>query len=799
MIRGAPLRYLASLAASALVAGMLATAGLATTAGPAAAQPACTFNGVASGGDVGTVVPGTTTISVSCTGLAASTTFAIADASTLAGVLTSPSTTNELNLVMGGLGGVSLVSSSASGDLSATFTVPSATVAANTDGVCPPTQAQVDAGLTNCAVAVANFSTGVSQGDVLLNYPGQVTPNAPTLSLSPTTGPTGTTVTASGSNWWADGVSTVSIPASDITVGGVAATSSSLSVPAATYTPGTGTNGSGGTLTGGTITGTFAIPSGAPSGSQSVVVTEPNPQPPGNPPYTGATISGTASFDVSAAPMAPTITSAASTTFTVGSPGSFTVTTTGNPIPSISETGSLPSGVTFVDNGDGTATLSGTPASGTQGTYPLTITASNGVPPDATQNFTLTVVPSVPAGTITVSPDFNPTTGAPLLIGNKAVTVKGTGFVPGEMVTVQQYGASGTPDTSNTTTATASSKGTIKASLTVAAGVVNGAGDQCGTVLSGSTSCYVQATGATSGATNKVTLGFKIPTISVAGLTMPSGNPSIPYQIPKVTSTNVTLTAVGNRVVKLIAKNFPIGDSVGIAQCDNDVLSTQSQSNCDTSTAVVGTANTGGTVQVSGATPTFSLEEGTKYDASGSPPGTDPAGGSCTPPGDTFCVMAASDVSNPTVANAAQFQWAVPTLTLNTTTFPDTNGKKGPTTATFKATGMPIGDSIVGLECETALLSNLGSPSAEANYCDTSNLISGVSSGGKGTVAGPFNSLTGRGWSPSNKLPVLTDNTSPAYSDANGGTVNVADGGVLAAGDANNEVIGAFVPITITP
>ena len=47
--------------------------------------------------------------------------------------------------------------------------------------------------------------------------------------------------------------------------------------------------------------------------------------------------------------------------------------------------------MTFVDNGNGTATLSGTPAAGTGGTYPLTITASNGVGTPATQSFTLTV------------------------------------------------------------------------------------------------------------------------------------------------------------------------------------------------------------------------------------------------------------------------------------------------------------------------------------------------------------------------------------------------------------------------
>ena len=85
------------------------------------------------------------------------------------------------------------------------------------------------------------------------------------------------------------------------------------------------------------------------------------------------------------------ITSGNVTTFTVGQAGTFTVTTAGSPTPSLSETGALPGGVTFVDNGNGTATLAGTPASSTAGSYPLSITATNGVPPDAVQSFTLTV------------------------------------------------------------------------------------------------------------------------------------------------------------------------------------------------------------------------------------------------------------------------------------------------------------------------------------------------------------------------------------------------------------------------
>jgi hypothetical protein len=97
---------------------------------------------------------------------------------------------------------------------------------------------------------------------------------------------------------------------------------------------------------------------------------------------------------------APAITSANSITFDPGISNTFTVTTTGFPAPSLHETGTLPSGVTFEDNGNGTATLAGTPAASASGNYPITITASNGVGAGATQKFTFGVL----AGPALVSP-----------------------------------------------------------------------------------------------------------------------------------------------------------------------------------------------------------------------------------------------------------------------------------------------------------------------------------------------------------------------------------------------------------
>ena len=103
---------------------------------------------------------------------------------------------------------------------------------------------------------------------------------------------------------------------------------------------------------------------------------------------------------------APAITSDDNTTFTVGSAGTFTVTTTGFPTASLSESGALPGASPSWTTRTARRRLSGTPAAGSGGTYTLSITASNGVVPEATQTFTLTVdqAPRSPATTTPPSP-----------------------------------------------------------------------------------------------------------------------------------------------------------------------------------------------------------------------------------------------------------------------------------------------------------------------------------------------------------------------------------------------------------
>jgi hypothetical protein len=98
---------------------------------------------------------------------------------------------------------------------------------------------------------------------------------------------------------------------------------------------------------------------------------------------------------------APAFTSASSAGFSIGAASSFTITTSGSTPAITLESGSLPTGVMFADQHDGTAKLSGAAASGTAGQYTLTLLAKNGAG-EARQTFTLNagtapVFSSVPA------------------------------------------------------------------------------------------------------------------------------------------------------------------------------------------------------------------------------------------------------------------------------------------------------------------------------------------------------------------------------------------------------------------
>ena len=86
----------------------------------------------------------------------------------------------------------------------------------------------------------------------------------------------------------------------------------------------------------------------------------------------------------------PVFTSAPGTTVTAGTSFDFSVTVSGSPEPNITETGALPSGVSFEQGLPGAASITGSAAARTGGTYTVTLKAK-GSAGTATQTFTLTV------------------------------------------------------------------------------------------------------------------------------------------------------------------------------------------------------------------------------------------------------------------------------------------------------------------------------------------------------------------------------------------------------------------------
>jgi len=237
------------------------------------------------------------------------------------------------------------------------------------------------------------------------------------VAFKTTTGPTAPTITSANSAGFAVGV------AGTFTV-------TATGTAPITFTE-TGTLPAGVTLSsGGVLSGT---PAAGTAGSYPITITASN----------GTLPNATQNFTLTVG-QAPAITSANSTTFTVGTAGSFTVTATGSPAPTFTETGALPSGVTLVA---ATGVLSGTPAAGTGGTYAITITAANGVTPNATQSFTLTVN-QAPAITSAATTAFTVGTAGTFTVtatGFPVPTFTETGTLPSG-VTLSTAGVlSGTP------------------------------------------------------------------------------------------------------------------------------------------------------------------------------------------------------------------------------------------------------------------------------------------------------------------------------------------------------------------
>jgi hypothetical protein len=199
----------------------------------------------------------------------------------------------------------------------------------------------------------------------------------------------------------------------------------------------------------------------------------------------------------------PAITGDVAATFPVGMANSFTFRTTGFPAPVLNLVGTLPAGLTFNDNGNGTATIAGTPTANTGADYNLTIIARNGTLSDASRDFTLTVVdgPAVQTDTFAVVPTPAPiggkSTGSSVQLGlNQPISAtpptsafslfQGDGFRASNMTTSNQLGITGVTYDPNTQSISVQTRKPIKGNrfyiLTANAAAIHGTN---GTLLDG--------------------------------------------------------------------------------------------------------------------------------------------------------------------------------------------------------------------------------------------------------------------------------------------------------------------------
>ena len=255
---------------------------------------------------------------------------------------------------------------------------------------------------------------------------------------------------------------------------------------------------------------------------------------------------------------APVITSANHTTFTTGSAGSFTVTASGYPVPTFSETGTLPAGVSFNST---TGVLSGTPTA--SGSFSITMGANNGIGSDASQSFTLTVnaAPAISSGaskifgkgvagsfTVTASgypaPTFSETGTLPTGITlNSSGVLSGTSTQTGSFpVTMTATNGVGTDATQNFT-------------VNVVAAPVFTSVNNAAFTTAGSNSFTVAAS------------GYPAPTFTVTTGTLPSGvtlnsTTGVLSGTPAATGvTSVTITATN--AVSNATQSFTLTTSAG--------------------------------------------------------------------------------------------------------------------------------------------------------------------------------------------------------------------------------------------
>jgi hypothetical protein len=472
----------ASLAIVAGIALISASGASAVTLQPSTAAPTlpCTVS-VTGGGQLVTgttliagVVAGTTQIKFDCN--TSSGAAVVAEASLLAALGTSnvlptaEADTTSLGTFTASATDTACPTGTAGSCTLATFAVPATfTAAGDANAKCPPSQAQINAGIFGCAVAVANSSEAeIAGGEYLLQYASQTTaPSAPTIAAQPASGSANSLINVSDASgatgyWWGDAVQAVQAldagtaaavaPSACGTGGGYGNVPSSL-LEEAWYVPGTSTPVFAGAATGVTISndcytgttldppvlgGTMTVPPTVTAGtSYTVYLCEVNATPYPSP--TSASVCGTAapfidaSFTFAATaktlsqnlPVAGTVTGASSTGFTAqlassGNTGTVTYTQTAG-------TASL------VVSGSGAVSTKGAL---TPGTYTASGTTADPNGDAGTFTYTLTVTGTVttPPPTRTPPPRASRVIGWGIIGHTVIVTITGTGFTAGPRI-----------------------------------------------------------------------------------------------------------------------------------------------------------------------------------------------------------------------------------------------------------------------------------------------------------------------------------------------------------------------------
>ncbi len=205
----------------------------------------------------------------------------------------------------------------------------------------------------------------------------------------------------------------------------------------------TGVSFTGGASGSGTLVGTSSVPPGVYTIDLQAS-------------STGGSTSQVFTLTVDSA-TAPAFTSSATDTVPYGVSFSFPISTSGAPAPTItcSAPCTLPTGVSFAAPSAGSATISGTPTDPTPTQivkYMVTLTASNGVNPAATQQFVLTVNPQSSPKITSTTP--SPATGTKN--NNFSFQVNGSGFIftTGITVTFSSSKVTGTVNWVNQSTLT---------------------------------------------------------------------------------------------------------------------------------------------------------------------------------------------------------------------------------------------------------------------------------------------------------------------------------------------------------